>query len=377
MYCTLLKTCLEKKEEVQLTFEDFLNGLGSLDPEQYTTKYEKRIVTFETKYEDSMEKLYNSSFAKQAKTLPALPDELCDCSDLTKHYSSFKIPKKSGGLRQIDAPDEILKEYLSRWKFFIEWSLLVLPHNAAHAYVPGRSTYTALKVHQENKSKWFLKLDIHDFFGSHNKEYVMNTLNDIFPFTILFKDQEYKNNFEKAIYYAFLNDKLPQGTPLSPTLTNVLMAGIDYDIQNYCNAKGLVYTRYADDILISSKYDFEWKNVQKKIVEILKNHKTPFEINKKKTRYGSSAGRNWNLGLMLNKDNKITIGHKENQRLRAMINNFCNDHIRGINWTYEDRQHLAGLIAYTKSIEPDYMNHVISTYRQKFNFDILKVLRAT
>ena len=62
-----------------------------------------------------------------------------------------------------------------------------------------------------------------------------------------------------------------------------------------------VYTRYADDILISSKSNFNWQE----LVNTLKGVLQPqFTIKDEKTRYGSTAGRNWNLGLMVNKDNQ-------------------------------------------------------------------------
>lgn len=379
MYCTLFKNCLVPHKAVQLTFEDFMKGLGILDADQYKDTYQTKRVTFEVDEtnENTKEsfKKYIDLYQKEYKEIPTVPEALLK-SDIKEHYSSFKIPKKSGGLRKIDAPDAILKEYLAQWKRYIESNLRVLTHEAAHAYVPTRSCYTALQVHQKNESKWFLKLDIHDFFGSHTPEYVMKELSKIYPFAMLFQEEGYKKDFEDKIRFAFLDNKLPQGTPLSPTLTNILMMGIDNDIQAYCNHFNLIYTRYADDILISSKDKFNWKQVQNMIIKILNKHEAPFQLNTEKTRYGSSAGRNWNLGLMLNKDNNITIGHRENQRLRAAIDSFCKDYIYSVQWNAEDKQHLAGLISYAKSIQKEYTMSVIKRYNAKYSMDILEALKV-
>ena len=86
------------------------------------------------------------------------------------------------------------------------------------------------------------------------------------------------------------------------------MIPVDFEIARTLreyNHQRFVYTRYADDFQISSKYSFSFTEIQDVIVSILKNFEAPFTINSAKTRYGSSAGQNWNLGLMLNKDNEI------------------------------------------------------------------------
>ena len=97
---------------------------------------------------------------------------------------------------------------------------------------------------------------------------------------------------------------------------------------------------------ITSPYNFTWSEVQKTLESILTKFDTPFKIKTEKTRYGSKAGRNWNFGIMLNKDNNMTIGHKRNQQFRAMIHNLLKDYLNGTIWPREDRARLGGLISY-------------------------------
>ena len=120
-----------------------------------------------------------------------------------------------------------------------------------------------------------------------------------------------------------------------------------------------VYTRYADDILISCKNKFDWQKLQTQLAEILK----PFTIKTEKTRFGSSAGRNWNLGLMLNKDNNITLGHQKNKQLNAMLNNFLKDFSSGIKWSLEDTYALQGHLSYLKHISPGYFDYILQKYQ--------------
>ena len=125
----------------------------------------------------------------------------------------------------------------------------------------------------------------------------------IFPFSEIVKYPVGRDEFTKALSLCFLNNGLPQGTPISPFITNVMMIAIDHKISNTLrnfDNKRFVYTRYADDLLISCKIDFNKDLVQKLVADTLSEFNAPFGIKAEKTRYGSSAGRNWNLGLMLN-----------------------------------------------------------------------------
>ena len=293
-------------------------------------------------------------------------------------YHTFHIPKSSGGLRRIDAPLPELMNALRELKTLFETQMFALYHTTAFAYVRGRSTIDALKRHQRNESKWFLKLDFADFFGSTTPAFVLDMLSLIFPFSEIVKIQAGEDELQKALNLCFLNNSLPQGTPISPFLTNVMMIAIDHKISNALrnfDNRRFVYTRYADDLLISCKIDFNKDAVQKLVVDTLREFNAPFNIKKEKTRYGSSAGRNWNLGLMLNKDNEITIGHKRKKEFKAMLDNYMRDRKSGNGWGVNDIQVLGGLISYYKMVEKDYINYLLGQYSQKHGADIMKCIK--
>ena len=117
------------------------------------------------------------------------------------------------------------------------------------AYVKGRSTIDAVKRHQRNKSRWFLKLDFHDFFGSSKPEFIIAQLETIFPFNEIVARPNGREALVKALSICYLNNGLPQGTPISPTLTNLFMIPIDHYIAKTARemTPHLVYTRYAED----------------------------------------------------------------------------------------------------------------------------------
>ncbi len=137
-------------------------------------------------------------------------------ADRKSLYREFHIPKKTGGLRKIDAPNDELMTALRDLKLILETQFNALYHTAAYAYIKGRCTIDAVKRHQANESKWFLKTDFSNFFGSTTPEFLNRMLSMIFPFSEVVKDFNGKTELEKALSLAFLDGGLPQGTPISP-----------------------------------------------------------------------------------------------------------------------------------------------------------------
>ena len=246
-------------------------------------------------------------------------------------YTRFSIPKSSGGWRRIDAPNQELKSALRELKEIFEFVYRPLYHTSAFAYIPKRQTLDAVKKHQQNGSWWFLKTDFSDFFGSSTEEFVWRMLTQIFPFSEVVKSSQGEQELRKALSLCFLDGGLPQGTPISPWLTNVFMIPIDFryanDLRNNSGRKWdgnhFVYTRYADDIHISCKGSFDWRHIAQYMRDVLAEFGAPYQLKDEKTHYGSRNGRNWILGVMLNKDNQITVGHKKKKDYRAMLHNYA------------------------------------------------------
>lgn len=294
-------------------------------------------------------------------------------------YRTFYIPKKSGGLRRIDAPNDELKNALRELKNIFEEKFDALYHTNAYAYIKKRGTIKDIKRHTYNQSRWYGKYDLSNFFGSTTKEYVLHMLGMIYPFCELKNDEFCWNALSKALDLAFLNGGLPQGTPLSPLLTNLIMIPVDYKLTTELrdhNKQHFVYTRYADDFIISSVYDFDYKEIESLIKNTLRDFGAPFTINSKKTRYGSSAGANWNLGVMVNSDNEITIGHKKKRQFQAMVSSYIMDYKNGIRWDKSDVQVLDGLRNYYRMVEGTTIDNILNHLGNKFGVNISELIKS-
>ena len=293
-------------------------------------------------------------------------------------YTEFCIPKKSGGLRKISKPNPELMEALRTLKTIFEEDFKALYHTSSFAYVKHRCTVDAVKRHQSNESKWFGKYDLSNFFGNTTLDFVMSMLSMVFPFSEVVKSDTGRIELEKAVELAFLDGGLPQGTPVSPIITNVMMIPIDHRLSNGLrnfNGQRFVYTRYADDFIISSQHTFKFKEVEQFIVDTLASYKAPFTINAKKTRYGSSAGSNWNLGVMLNKDNQITVGHKKKRQFQAMLASYVMDKQSGNAWSIADIQVMEGYRNYYRMIEPETIDGMIKHIGEKFGVDVVQLIK--
>ena len=209
----------------------------------------------------------------------------------------------------------------------------------AFAYTKGISALDALKKHQTNQSKWFLKIDIKNFFPSCTKPTVEEMLSKIFPICS-WTELDRTAFFDTLNQYIYYNNSLPQGAVTSPYLSNLVMTPFDYKIRtllkeatNFKKQK-YVYTRYADDILISAKNQFEWQTILTAIQNILNPY---FELKTEKTRYGSSSGRNWNLGAMLNASNNITIGYRAKEEWKRKMMDIIIRHHNNENIPLEEK----------------------------------------
>lgn len=293
-------------------------------------------------------------------------------------YHTFHIPKKSGGLRKIDAPNPELMGALRHLKTIFEEDFKALYHTSAFAYIKSRSTIDAIKRHQANESRWFGKYDLSNFFGSTTLEYVLHMFSMIFPFSEVIKDEIGKKELTMALELAFLDGGLPQGTPISPTITNIMMIPVDFKLanglRNFKNQR-FIYTRYADDFQISSRYTFSFREVEQFIKDTLNEFGAPFQINSSKTRYGSSAGRNWNLGVMLNGNNKITIGYKKKRQFQAMLSSYIMDKKNDKGWDKSDVRIMEGYRNYYRMVEGETIDKIIEHISQKFNVDVVEMIK--
>lgn len=365
------------------TFDDYLRGLNSFDQlKTYdATGCVTRMVNIEAvrgKFDLSAFKLVLNNFLTATEKLRA--------DDIHTHYHSFKIPKKSGGLRQINAPDDELKFALQMLVNILSNVMPRTYHTNAYAYVTGRCTYDAVAKHQRWESNWFGHFDFRKFFDSTTKEFLMSQMAKQYPFALIKEDAETWTKLSQALDLCFLDGGLPQGTPASPLLTNIMMIPFDYevtqDIKAMPNRKSpngtdrFIYTRYADDIHISCRVEFDIKEQERYLIQKLREQNAPFTINAEKTHYGNRSGQNWMLGYVLNASNAISIGHQNKKHIKAMIHTYAMDKRNQIMWDKDDLMTMLGKIQYWRFSEKELVDYTLERLSQKYGFNVLEEIKA-
>lgn len=369
-------TVKQNRKPKQLTFEDVLFGNENIEkwcgesnrtgtitrclaevPAEYLEKANVgALITWLQKFVNKHENLYKA-----------------ERSSLYRHY---KIPKKTGGLRPIDEPCSELQNALGDLSDFLQEDCGVLYHTAAFAYIEDRCTVDAVKKHVSFKSNWYLKTDVSGFFPHTTLDFAMRMLSMIFPLSEVVKDPEGKEALEKAISLGFLNGGLPQGSRLSPCLSNVVFIPIDHRLFGEFSKRAMVYTRYADDMHISAKEKFPYKEMVGIIEKAFKEFGAPYEIKEEKTHFGSVHGNNWCLGLMSNANYDITVGYRAKKYFKAMLTNFILDTKNNKPWDIDDVRHMQGLLSYYRMIEKDYFNQVIESANAKWNVDAEEMMKT-
>lgn len=220
------------------------------------------------------------------------------------HYRRFSIGKKGGGEREIASPRYFLKTIQYWIKSYLFGYLKI--HNACHAYLPSRSIITNAEQHLGRA--FVANIDIEDFFGSITRNLVYKTLvrNDI--------GEQLARTVANLIT---LDDKLPQGAPTSPDLSNAYLYEFDEFIAQLSEKSGVVYTRYADDLTISGDSRGSIQDVLDACGAQLKKYE--LRINDKKTRIASSASSQRVTGIAVNE--KLQPPRSYLRNVRAMFHN--------------------------------------------------------
>lgn len=192
------------------------------------------------------------------------------------HYKEYKIRKKTGGERRIEAPDDILKE-MQRWIYINILCKDESIKSCVHGFIPSfkykdkvRGILTNAVPHAGHD--WLINIDLKNFFPTVKLDWV----NDYFA-SLGYEEEVVKTLTALCTY----KSRLPQGAPTSPMLSNIIATRMDERMLEYCNKRGIVYTRYADDMTFSANYDVEIPDVKELYDIIFKNG---FIVNRKKTK---------------------------------------------------------------------------------------------
>jgi len=168
-------------------------------------------------------------------------------------YSNYRvcyIPKKNGDQRKLALPSIIDKVVHKCFQLSIsngvDSKAFTLLYKNNYGFRTGKSYKDAVnKVHNliKHNFEYAVKIDIKDFFPSVNSHLLLEQISRLFPFDPILRELgKIMDGWDKNQIKG-----LPQGSPLSPMLSNIYLNLFDSYYQGNDN---LFMLRYADDILI-------------------------------------------------------------------------------------------------------------------------------
>ena len=251
------------------------------------------------------------------------------------HYIRFKMPKKTGGERTISAPMPSLKQ-AQHW--ILENILQKLEvHDAAHGFRRDRSIVTNATPHVG--AEVIINFDLKDFFPSISYKRVKGLFmsfgyseaaTTIFGLLCTAAEVEELELDGKTYYVALDERHLPQGSPASPAITNLLCRRLDRRLTAMAENLGFTYTRYADDLTFSGSGDSlrHICNILKRTDSIVTHE--GFTINEEKTRILRKSRQQEVTGVVVN--DKPNVSKKTLKQFRATLYQIEKDGPQGKSW---------------------------------------------
>lgn len=269
----------------------------------------------------------------------------------SRRYKVYTIPKRSGGERVIEHPSRELKA-IQRW--IVRALINRFPlHEAATAYRKGTGIRENAERHR--KTKFTNRYDFASFFPSFSQTRIVQYIEEQAK-AVGIDLSERDLNFVGNIVCR--NGRLTIGAPSSPAITNAMMFEFDRRMYEKCHAKGLVYTRYADDLFVSSFEPGQLDGIEKVIV----NNKRGIphlrlRLNHQKTAYLSKKYRRVITGVIVTPEHTLSIGRDRKREVKALIHQWVKGDIDPASLFY-----LRGLFSFAIDIEPDFESRLIEKY---------------
>lgn len=268
----------------------------------------------------------------------------------SKRYFVYPIDKKDGGKRWIAHPAKPIKA-IQRWlnsRVIKSWDV----HDAAVAYQRGSSIRTNAMRHVS--TNFTVRIDFKEFFPSFKREKIIRFIQEKtiggFPLG------EVDINFIADIVTR--NGEVTIGAPSSPILTNAMMYEFDKNVSSYCEVRNLIYTRYADDIFISSFDPNGLHDSYNFVRELSQNYQyANLIINKNKTFFLSRKYKRSITGLVITSDRRISIGRSRKKEIKSLIFDFENG-----NLSEEKIDYLRGILAFSYDSDREFFESLKRKY---------------
>jgi S1-C subfamily serine protease len=231
-------------------------------------------------------------------------------------YHQLEISKGKGKARIIHAPNDRLKHLQQRIARLLDEIYRV--RHPVHGFVARKSVKTNAQAHLGQR--FVLNIDFEDFFPSITEKRVVGLLQT------LGIDSRVASIIARLCCH---NGHLPQGAPTSPVLSNMICFRLDKELLNFAKGARCIYTRYADDVTLSSHQPMAavFEGLAQPLGHFSPDLLVPalrgtimhngFSINPKKAHYADRHSRRTVTGIKINE--LLNVDRRYVRDIRAAI----------------------------------------------------------
>lgn len=268
--------------------------------------------------------------------------------------------------REIYRPNKKLKAYHSFLNTFL-CEYLTTNTRVVYSYRKGIKPHEAVLAHAGSRA--FFQADIESFFGSIDRSLVRSTF---LHRTASVPISDFQSHIERILDLTVVDDALPIGFATSPLISNACLTDFDDELESACNARGLIYTRYADDLIVSSQSRESLSSVSSLVDNLLSKHfQERFKLNPTKSKLTSVGRKIKVLGMVILPSGQVAIDMELKKRVEILLHFYIRDKDRFMDYVKGDMEtgveQLSGYINYVNSADALYLEKL----RRKFGSTVI------